>query len=220
MEKPFYSLREAARLAGVSEEDLRRRILLGELVAEPVADDRHYLVPASGLTPLLKKRPTPVQTGPTRAERVFCLSAFMLLAFLSIGPLVICLWIGSFQKVDYFCANCTRVLQISRLGQTAVLSRQIEPGPYSHLIQKVEPAPCRHEWVSFRQGRDRWNRLMALEKNGIFSALPESEEPAEVEFIRWVLHREAPLPEAGSTETRFHSVRQIREWAQSPTGGE
>lgn len=36
--------REAARLKGVSEESLRRQILLGEIAATPVDDDRQYVL--------------------------------------------------------------------------------------------------------------------------------------------------------------------------------
>ena len=43
MEKS-YSLQEASRLTGISEKSLRRSILMGEIVAEEVADERQYMI--------------------------------------------------------------------------------------------------------------------------------------------------------------------------------
>ncbi len=190
MEKPFYSLREAARLAGVPEENLRRSVLLGEIVATPVADDRQYLVAASELSRYRGKKST--SSTPEPRERFFCLAAFAIVAILSVGPLFICLWIGSFQEVDYFCGNCTRTLHTTRLRKTVLITHRIEAGPFSRLVQRVYPAPCRHEWISFREGGNRWRRLMTMEKEGVLSVIPESDGVGRVEFIRGVLRRTAP----------------------------
>jgi hypothetical protein len=59
MEDLTYSLREAARRGGVPEERLRRAILLGELIAEPIPDGREYLIRAVHLESFLKaEKPT------------------------------------------------------------------------------------------------------------------------------------------------------------------
>ena len=44
-----YSLRDAARAGDLSRKDLRRAILLGEIDAEPVDDDREYLLRGAAL---------------------------------------------------------------------------------------------------------------------------------------------------------------------------
>ena len=60
------SLRDAARRTGIPEEQLRRKILLGELPAEPVDDDRQYLVSLRdlGIAP-------PSPAAPSRAGSSF-----------------------------------------------------------------------------------------------------------------------------------------------------
>jgi len=60
------SLREAARRSGIPEEQLRRRILTGELAAEPVDDDRQYLVRLEdlGIAAAPAAGPRPVSGAP------------------------------------------------------------------------------------------------------------------------------------------------------------
>ena len=49
----IYSIHAAARTAHVPVERLRRGILTGELIAQPVSDDRQYLVTGSNLRAFL-----------------------------------------------------------------------------------------------------------------------------------------------------------------------
>jgi hypothetical protein len=212
MEKS-YSLREAARLTGISEKGLRRSILMGELVAEEVADERQYMIAASSLPPSGKKNSfSPSQSVPTKKERVFSLAAFAVVAILSIGPLLFILWAGSVQRIDYFCAECTRTLHTVHLGQTVVLSHQIEPGPYTELVDRADPAPCSHEWISFQEGRFAWEQLEGLKKGSSYSTLEADEK---VKWIRSILHQQPrgrPGPGERDDDSRF--------WLQPDTGSE
>lgn len=212
MEK-LYSLRDAARLTGLPEKDLRRSILMGELVAEEVADERQYLISSSSLRPLCKKEfSIAIQSVPTKKERVLSLAAFAVVAILSIGPLLFVLWAGSVQRIDYFCAECTRTLHTVHLGQTVVLSHQIEPGPYSELVDRADPAPCSHEWISFQEGRFAWEQLEGLKKGSSYSTLEADEK---VKWIRSILHQQPrgrPGPGERDVDFRF--------WLPPETGSE
>ena len=212
MEKS-YSLREASRLTGISEKSLRRSILMGEIVAEEVADERQYMIASSSLPPFDKKNsPSPAQTVPTRRQRIFSLAAFVVVSVLSIGPLAVVLWAGSVQRIDYFCAECTRTLHTVRLGQTVVLSHQIEPGPYTELVDRADPAPCSHEWISFQEGRFAWEKLEGLKKGSSYSTLKADEK---VKWIRSILHRQPrgrPGPGESDGDSRF--------WLQPEPGSE
>lgn len=212
MEKS-YSLREAARLTGISEKSLRRSILMGEIVAEEVADERQYMIASSSLPPFGKKNsPSSAQTVPTGRQRIFSLAAFVVVAVLSIGPLAVVLWAGSVQRIDYFCAECTRTLHTVRLGQTVVLSHQIESGPYTELVDRADPAPCSHEWISFQEGRFAWEKLQGLKKGSSYSTLNADEK---VKWIRSILHQQPrgrPGPGESDVDFRF--------WLQPEPGSE
>ena len=212
MEKS-YSLREASRLTGISEKSLRRSILMGEIVAEEVADERQYMIASSSLPPFDKKNsPSSAQTVPTRRQRIFSLAAFVVVSVLSIGPLAVVLWAGSVQRIDYFCAECTRTLHTVRLGQTVVLSHQIEPGPYTELVDRADPAPCSHEWISFQEGRFAWEKLQGLKKGSSYSTLEADEK---VKWIRSILHQQPrgrPGPGERDDDSRF--------WLQPEPGSE
>lgn len=213
MEKS-YSLREVARQTGIAEKSLRRSILMGELVAEEVADDRQYLISASSLRSLLGKGAvsSSSSTGPTRKERIFSLAAFFVVSLLSIAPLGVILWVGAVQKIDYFCGDCTRTLHTVRLGQTVILSHQIKPGPYTEMVDRADPAPCSHEWISFQEGRFAWEKLEDLKMGSSYSTLTDEQK---VKWVRSILRYEPrgrPGPGESDVDFRF--------WLQPDTGSE
>lgn len=68
-----YSLRDAAALSDLSKDELRRAVVLGEIDAEPVADDRDYLIPGRALQEhvrMLRPQERPVFDGPADAIEI------------------------------------------------------------------------------------------------------------------------------------------------------
>ncbi len=121
-------LREAARRMGVSEESLRRRILLGEVPAVPVDDDRQYLV---GDGP-----PAP----PRRPLRRWVIAGSLLLMFLATC--------GTFETLS-ICANCASLRKAIELGPGVPLVavfRELSPGSLTSAILEAYPECRRHEW--------------------------------------------------------------------------
>lgn len=111
--------REAARLKGVSEESLRRRILLGEIPATPVDDDRQYLVGAS-------------EGKPRRsARRVLRLTTWSALAGLALAAL---LFFGSSTTEDR-CVRCPSIRLCERFLGVPVESFTV-----------VRARGCDHDW--------------------------------------------------------------------------
>ena len=112
--------REAARLMGVSEESLRRQILLGEIPATPVDDDRQYLLGWKEGTP---RRPPP--------PSIVRLLAWSALAWLALGTLM---FLGSSTTQDH-CVRCPSVRFCERFLGVPVESFAAE-GAWD----------CDHEW--------------------------------------------------------------------------
>lgn len=78
--KSCYSLRDAARVSHLSESQLRRAILLGELVGIEVADDRHYLVTGEHLRAyLLSRVPRAVIRDPASESDPGSIAALVIL---------------------------------------------------------------------------------------------------------------------------------------------
>lgn len=100
MEELIYSLREAARRAGVPDERLRRAILMGDLLAEPVPDGREYLIQALHLRPFFTvAEPASSPFPPVPARRRKLAFWVVLLGFLLLVGLVL---LGFFLKGGEF----------------------------------------------------------------------------------------------------------------------
>ncbi len=66
----FYSLRDASLLSGLPESRIRRAILLEDLPAQEVPDDRHYLIQGRSLAAYVGTPVGPAQpSGPAGAEK-------------------------------------------------------------------------------------------------------------------------------------------------------
>ena len=68
-----YSLRDAASLSDLSKDELRRAVVLDGIEAEPVADDREYLIPGRALQEhvrMLRPQERPVFEGPADAIEI------------------------------------------------------------------------------------------------------------------------------------------------------
>ncbi len=117
------SLKEAARALGVSEESLRRKILLGEIVATPVADDRQYLVA--------------VGTAPSRRCPRFRLLLWCVAAWAVLGT---CLALGT-RRIGETCVQCG-----SRKGTELLFGV-----PMNSVAVEGVGRDCPHDWR--RDGR-------------------------------------------------------------------
>src|SRR5205085_1129723 len=85
MEDRVVSLADASKRTGVPLERMRRAILVGELVAEPVPDDREYLIRAIHLDSFLEGKEhvssaTPTLSGPRRKVAIGIILLLALLA--------------------------------------------------------------------------------------------------------------------------------------------
>lgn len=99
MAADWIPLADAARLSGRSPGDLRRKILMGEIDAEAVDDDRQYLVRAS-------------EVGLVRRRRCCCAGVGRMLALgiLIIGLLgAATLWAGEPVTQAHECGGCHAV---------------------------------------------------------------------------------------------------------------
>ena len=69
----LYSLRDAAQGSDLSKDEVRRAIVLGDIVAEPVPDDREYLIPGRALQEhvrMLRPQERPVFDRPADAIEI------------------------------------------------------------------------------------------------------------------------------------------------------
>lgn len=88
MEDRVVSLADASKRAGIPQERLRRAILLGELVAETVPDDREYLIQAIHLESFAQgtsgERPGASTPSCVRRKVAIAIGIVLLLAFLAL----------------------------------------------------------------------------------------------------------------------------------------
>lgn len=122
--------REAARRQGIPEDVLRRKILLDEIEAQPVDDDRQYLVAV----------PSPAGRGRWMA----------LLPFL---PLLILAYLGGcvgVLRMNYFCTECGRSRRTEELflvGARFTITEEVQTTELSQWLREREPRNCPHEWM-------------------------------------------------------------------------
>ena len=136
-------IREAARRAGVPEETLRRAVVMGELDAVPVPDDRDYLVQLSHVIP---RESGVAIRDPKLLPRplAWCLFIMWVSGVLVLGS---CFVITR----QYACVNCNAEQRAMEFF-VIPFSSQTKPGYLTAEIQRFYPEPCDHEWV-FLTGR-------------------------------------------------------------------
>ncbi len=213
MKNTLYPLRDAARLKGVPEERLRRAILDGRIVAEPVPDDRQYLIRASELG--LARRPVP--------SRAAC----ALPALLALACMALALAAGAARSASYVCANCAAIrhtTELRLLDRQAVLRSRVQRDAVGALIAAEYPVDCLHEWMFVHAGGGRplegpaarrWMDLQRLNYSGLLESAFLVDSPGAAEFARWCLRHE--LPEGAAEEWlrrggRFATAAQFRDW--------
>ena len=108
--RELYSIRDAARAAGLPEERLRRAILTGALVAQPVADDRQYLIRASELRHFAGlPEPEPAADLPCCGRPSFLRMA-VALTFI-VGAVLLILQLSP-RSVPAVCLDCGSVKEV------------------------------------------------------------------------------------------------------------
>lgn len=142
MEERWLSLAEAARRAGMSEEALRREVLLGQVPATPVPDDRHYLVREDHL-PGCKPAPGPCRKIEATLSAP-CRGKILVRGVLG-AALVLFLVCGTSQG-SYLCTNCTAIERRVKVGGLPVF-RATSQGRYASLVVRAYPGPCDHAWA-------------------------------------------------------------------------
>lgn len=122
-----YSLRDAARAADLPPQRLRRAVILGDLPAEPVADDRDYLIRGKDLQDHLRSIRRGERADFSEAESVDwglgIFLAFPLVAIL-IGSAALCSAPGADRPELQAVLEATPV----RVDEPARKGRPINPG--------------------------------------------------------------------------------------------
>jgi hypothetical protein len=198
--------REAARRQGISEEELLRKIVLGEVEATPVDDRRRYLVRVADA-------PAPPSSPARWGVRI--LLAVLLLLFLAGGT-----WGGS-----YFCTRCGRIQDRVKIGFVIPVAWKTSETEFSEIVSKTYRARCGHEWmlrygsgVTFlclRGHGDRgWREAESVLDSGMLRAAEKVDPKGAADLLRWVLGH------AGNFNARceerakqgFESAADFREW--------
>lgn len=126
------SLREAARRTGIPEEQLRRRILLGELPAEAVDDDRQYLLSLRDLG----IAPPPAVAAPScSSSRFFYVKIAFALFLLAVTGAVVTTAMPS-RSVRFACCpgGPTVAQELHRLGIVEA-ARKVDPEGAAELVR-------------------------------------------------------------------------------------
>jgi len=80
-----YPLRDAAFLSDLTKDELRRAVVLGEIVAESVADDREYLIPGRALQEHLRiLRPQERPVFETPADAIEIVGVFLAIPMVAL----------------------------------------------------------------------------------------------------------------------------------------
>jgi hypothetical protein len=125
------SLRDAARRTGIPEEQLRRRILLGELPAEAVDDDRQYLVSLQDLGIAPRTPAVPACSG----SRFFYLKiAFALLLLAMTGAVVTTAMPTRSMRFACCPGGPTVAQELQRLGIVEA-ARKVDPEGAAELVR-------------------------------------------------------------------------------------
>ena len=124
--------RDAARRQGISEDALRRKILMGEIESRPVDDHRHYLVQA----------PVPSRRSRRRWAALLALVPLLMLAYLGgcVGVL----------HMNYVCTECgqsRRTEELLILGGRVTLTEEIRPSEISEWLGQRDRRDCSHSWL-------------------------------------------------------------------------
>jgi len=205
MDEELVSLREAARRKGVTEDELRRAILTGELAAEPVADDRQYLV----RVPAAPKRPA-------RTRRCWFLRAAAL------GFLLSFLVAGCGVSTTYLCENCGSSRRTVELVRGMPIAWTTRAGEVTPLIADAYPGGCAHAWVFLCGTRSGWcwqkgeafGRVAAVYEaasRGVLDAARDVDPRGAADLARWLLRGGATAEEIADAP-RFESAEAFRTW--------
>ena len=193
-------LREAARRAGMTEEEVRRKILLGEIAAVPVDDDRQYLV---RLEDVGIASPRPAAQRRSCGSFFFLKIAFALFLLTFIAALVTT---AMSRKGTYsLCLNCAAVRHDART------CCGLEGDSLTEAIRYAEPGTCRHEWVSLFPRTGRSLRFLAeeMDRLGIVEAARKVDPKGAAELVRWCLGRDWV---SFAEQSAFKTREEFRAW--------
>jgi hypothetical protein len=207
-------LREAALRAGVPEEQLRRKILTGELAAAPVDDDRQYLVRLADVGVSVPP-PRPCRPKPCRVLRA-----------LALGVLLALLVAGCGVSTTSLCENCGASRRTVELVKGVPIARTTRDGHVTPLIRRAYPGPCRHAWVTLwgtgggftcRLGKasDRAAAVAVADDLGILDAAAKVDPAGAADLARWVLKGGATTDEVmrwWKELPRFDTPEAFRGW--------
>jgi hypothetical protein len=185
------SLKQAARISGIPEAELRRRILEGTLAARAVDDGRQYLVRLEDLG---------IAAPPPRRKSRFVVAGLALLLLLVLLPCT-----GTSSAI---CIRCGRVEVSESIGLFVVRRQTGETG----LARWIGATDCGHRWV--REDRGRRELLGRIDLRRAAELDPEGTP----EFARWLLRPSldrAALRHAVERHYRedFQSASDFRAWA-------
>jgi hypothetical protein len=203
-------LAEAARKTGIPEEQLRRRILMGELYAQAADDDRQYLLQAKDVEALCPPVPAaPVPPPAPRAWPTLLVSAS--LALLLVGGLAA----FSVFSLRYACVECAATRKTVKFTDLVTLKERVRPGSATAAVREAFPGPCAHRWMLVEgkcagflkvsgRGLERQRNLWALESMGVIEAARKVDPRGAAELIR--------------TSLRGKVAVSAKEWAERGKG--
>ena len=183
----YASLKDAARRAGIPADEVRRKILTGEIAALPVDDDRQYLV---RLEDLGIKTDAPAEGRPATRAPYLCLRLAFGLFLLTLLAAIVTTAVGTRccrlpddRGRDALCLSCGIVRHDA--GRHASYEAD-------SLTDALGLSECSHQWVSLYNRAGRSVRVLAEEMNrlGIVEAARKVDPRGAAELVRWCLGRE------------------------------
>ena len=198
------SLRDAARLSGIPEEAIRRKILTGEIASVPVDDDRQYFVRLEDLGVA-----TPPECGPRpkSCSPFFALKIALALFLLTMIAAIVTTTMSG-RCVPYsLCVNCAMV------RHDVGLHSYFESDGLSDVIQDAHPGPCRHHWVGLFPKRGTSLRMLAenLDHLGIVEAAKKVDPKGAADLVRWCLGRARQVGDL-TEHAAFKTRDEFRAW--------
>lgn len=143
------SLRDASRRTGIPEEQLRRRILTGELAAQTVDDDRQYLV---RLEDLGIASPAQAPVARSCSPFFFLKIAFALFLLLVTAAIVMPRMVPRHPGISCCAGQTTLAQELHRRGIVEAASR-VDPEGAAELVRwalgKTRPVKGLWEKASF-----------------------------------------------------------------------
>ena len=221
-----YSIREAARAAGMTEEQLRRAILTGELVARPVPDDRQYLIGAAELR-RFANLPAPEPAAERRACGRPSFWRVAVAVSVLMGAILVIIQLTP-RRSPAVCLDCAAVRETAGSRCTpcgAVPRSRVRKTHLTELIEQAYPGECDHEWRrpaeidSTRCGRPL-TTVAVMDQADIFTRAAEVDPGGAADLVRWALRNPMTLERLQMLpDTDFENAGAFRAWFAELRGG-